>query len=572
MRSYTIYPKSNFTDTPPPTSTTICPYLTTISRPALAFDAPAVCSVSLSESHVYCCLICGGFFRGRGEGTPAYTHALETGHQIFIGVGHDDSSSGSSPSHPSTSTRGRVYCIPDNYEVHDASLDDIRSALSPSFTPSQIAAIDANNALSRDVHGSRYLPGYAGMNNLRKTDYINSVTTALAHVPPLRDYFLAGALPLTATPLVRKFGRLLQQIWSSSRFKSGVDPHEFVNEVASASAGRFSIGVQGEAGEFLSWLLHTLNRGLGGGKKKKKTKKRAKTTPTPTIIESVFGGQVSITTRSLQKKVTKQSNVVEDDRGGSDEEGVLPPRTSSSDSEEEEVTTKSETAFFQLTLDIPQKPLFKDDDAAGVVVPQEPISRVLAKFDGSPQETTLRGSRSLTTFDINSLPPYIILHLKRFKKNDFFTEKNATIITFPISGLDLSPYFRPKNATRPPSESDIRAMSVKEMRAFVEINGRENALRGGLEKSDLIDLCIKIANRARNVRYNLIANVCHESPAEVGKEGKRDPLSEGSYHVHVKHNASSTWFKLEDLDSSEFMAELVGLSESYIMIFGRQTA
>ena len=73
-----------------------------------------------------------------------------------------------------------------------------------------------------------------------------------------------------------------------------------------------------------------------------------------------------------------------------------------------------------------------------------------------------------------------------------------------------------------------------------------------------------------SVKYNLIANICHESPAEVGREGKRDVMGEGSYHVHVKHNASSTWFKIQDLESTEFMAELIGLSESYILIFGRK--
>lgn len=35
------------------------------------------------------------------------------------------------------------------------------------------------------------------------------------------------------------------------------------------------------------------------------------------------------------------------------------------------------------------------------------------------------------------LPPYIILHFKRFTKNAFVEEKNPTIVTFPLRGLDF---------------------------------------------------------------------------------------------------------------------------------------
>ena len=46
--------------------------------------------------------------------------------------------------------------------------------------------------------------------------------------------------------------------------------------------------------------------------------------------------------------------------------------------EEESVVN---TDFMQLTLDIPEKPLFKDQDG-GLVIPQEPLLNVLRKFDG----------------------------------------------------------------------------------------------------------------------------------------------------------------------------------------------
>lgn len=35
-------------------------------------------------------------------------------------------------------------------------------------------------------------------------------------------------------------------------------------------------------------------------------------------------------------------------------------------------------------------------------------------------------------FEITSLPPFIILCIKRFTKNTFFMEKNPTIVNFPV--------------------------------------------------------------------------------------------------------------------------------------------
>ena len=56
-----------------------CPYLDTVNRQLLDFDMEKVCSVTLSNLNVYCCLICGKYFQGRGKSTPAYTHSVASG-------------------------------------------------------------------------------------------------------------------------------------------------------------------------------------------------------------------------------------------------------------------------------------------------------------------------------------------------------------------------------------------------------------------------------------------------------------------------------------------------------------
>jgi U4/U6.U5 tri-snRNP-associated protein 2 len=38
---------------------------------------------------------------------------------------------------------------------------------------------------------------------------------------------------------------------------------------------------------------------------------------------------------------------------------------------------------------------------------------------------------------LTRLPPYLILHTKRFTKNNFVEEKNPTIVNFPLRGVDM---------------------------------------------------------------------------------------------------------------------------------------
>lgn len=50
---------------------------------------------------------------------------------------------------------------------------------------------------------------------------------------------------------------------------------------------------------------------------------------------------------------------------------------------------------------------------------------------------------SVKRFLITRLPSYLILVINRFKKNNFFLEKNPTIVNFPVQGLDMAAYCTP---------------------------------------------------------------------------------------------------------------------------------
>lgn len=79
-----------------------------------------------------------------------------------------------------------MFCLPDNYEVQDRSLDDIRHVLSPHFTPTEVERLDQDVRWRRALDGTDYMPGLIGLNNLKATDYVNCTLQMLARITPFR--------------------------------------------------------------------------------------------------------------------------------------------------------------------------------------------------------------------------------------------------------------------------------------------------------------------------------------------------------------------------------------------------
>lgn len=88
-----------------------CPYLDTIDRSALDFDFAAECSVSLATTNVYCCLVCGRYYAGKGSKTPASTHSLDAGHHVFMRI-DGGGGSGGGEEEEEDGNRGRAFVLP----------------------------------------------------------------------------------------------------------------------------------------------------------------------------------------------------------------------------------------------------------------------------------------------------------------------------------------------------------------------------------------------------------------------------------------------------------------------------
>jgi U4/U6.U5 tri-snRNP-associated protein 2 len=405
-------------------------YLDTIDRKVLDFDFEKLCSVTLSNINVYACLVCGKYYQGRGKQSQAYFHALEDGHHVYVNM-----------------ETKKVFVLPEGYEVTSKSLDDIKFVVDPRLARDAVMKLDKEKTQAWDLMGKEYVPGYVGMNNIKSNDYFNVVMHLLAHVQPLRNFFMLEDFS-RKPQLAQRFSTLVRKIWNPRAFKSHVSPHEILQEIALLSNKKFSLTEQADPVDFLSWFLNHLHLALGGSKSK----------PGTSIVQKVFQGMLQM------------------------ESQLITPRADAGDRLRfEDADVKTETSRFMiLTLDLPAAPLFQDELERNII-PQVPLSGpngILSKYDGIHSQEKLNYRRRYRL--LHPLPPYLLFHVKRFSKNKFVSERNPTIVTFPTRELDMTPYVVPNpnlHAGGEPIYYDLVANITHEA-----IRSRDDSVEGEAER------------------------------------------------------------------------------------------
>ncbi|XP_059163825.1 U4/U6.U5 tri-snRNP-associated protein 2-like [Physella acuta] len=383
-----------------------CPYLDTINRSVLDFDFEKLCSISLSHINVYACMVCGKYFQGRGNNTHAYTHSVFEGHHVFLNL-----------------QTQKFYCLPDNYQIIDSSLEDIIYVLNPTFSELMIRKLDKNPKLSRAYDGTTYLPGIVGLNNIKANDYCNVVLQSLSHVGPLRNYFLKedNYKKMKRPPgdiafiLVQRFGELIRKLWNPSNFKAHVSPHEMLQAVVLCSKKKFQITEQGDPIDFLSWFLNAMHSALNGTKKMNSS-----------IISKTFRGKMLVYSRKIPNVDLSEA-----------EKAKL-------QLEEEYQEQIYDMPWLYLTCDLPPPPLYPDESRENII-PQVPFANLLSKFNGlTEKEYKTHKDSTMKRFQLTRLPQFIIIYFKRFNKNYFVFEKNPTIVNFPIKNIEFGDLLSPE--------------------------------------------------------------------------------------------------------------------------------
>ena len=369
-------------------------YLDTINRAVLDFDFEKLCSISLSNINVYACLVCGRYYQGRGPKSHAYFHALEIGHHVYVNM-HTK----------------KVYVLPEGYEVNNKNLDDIKFVVDPRLSKEEVSQLDKETADSFDLGGKRYRPGFVGLNNIKANDYFNAVVQALAHIPPLRNFFMLANLP-PGSELALRFSTLIRKIWNTRAFKTHVSPHELLQQISRQSNKKFDLLHQSDPTDFLSWLLNNMHLALGG----------SKTKPGTSIIHKIFQGRLKVESQAITAKAD------------------IGDRLRFEEAAEVKV---DQVRYLMLTLDLPPAPLFQDELDKNII-PQVPLTTLLQKYDGvkPAEQMSMRKRYRL----LHPLPPFLCFHIKRFSANKFVPERNPTIVTFPVRSLDMAPYIEPNPA------------------------------------------------------------------------------------------------------------------------------
>ncbi|CAK7267016.1 Ubiquitin carboxyl-terminal hydrolase 10 [Sporothrix epigloea] len=200
--------------------------------------------------------------------------------------------------------------------------------------------------------------------------------------------------------------------------------------------------------------------------------------------------------------------------------------------------------FLLLTLDLPPPPLFQDEQERNII-PQVPLTTLLSKYDGqSAHIAHVDHGDVRRRFQLQGpLPPYLVLHMKRFTANKFTTERNPTIVTFDPRGLDMRPY----------------------------VEGAER-------------------DREDEYTYDLVANVVHEAVRARGDDAAMDSAEERrTWKVQLRDRSATTaangeqaavlagasagedkWVVAQDLFVEPVAGELLYLAESYIQIWERR--
>jgi U4/U6.U5 tri-snRNP-associated protein 2 len=402
----------------------------------------------------------------------------------------------------------KVYILPDGYEVKSQSLDDIKAVVDPRFTSDDIKQLDKDFKQAWDLQGKKYNPGFVGLNNIKANDYLNVVVQALAHVAPLRNFFLLEDLS-QRSQLAQRFSILVRKLWNTRAFKSHVSPHELLQEIAMRSNKKYSLTQQSDPAEFLGWFLNNLHLALGG----------SKTKPQSSLIQKIFQGTMRI------------------------ESQVITARADAGDRlrfEDAEVNSSTKP-FTILTLDLPPAPLFQDSVEKNFI-PQVPLTTILQKYNGITSQERLN---TRLRFRLqHPLPPYLIMHIKRFAANSFLPtqpgagsstgagaaeQRNPTIVTFHPRALDVSPYVEPNPKIHPPAEP---------------------------------------------ILYDLVANITYEG-VRVRDDSVEGEAERKVWKVQVRqgttaHGSDAEWWSLQDLRAEKLNIELLTIEESYCMIWERR--
>ena len=242
--------------------------------------------------------------------------------------------------------------------------------------------------------------------------------------------------------------------------------------------------------------------------------------------------------------------------------------------------TVSQVPFFKLSLDLPTKPLFREDysnnnksqEEKDDVLSTVSLFELLEKFNGQPVSST-EDDTTTSQYGLTSLPKYLILHVKRFSQNNYTIEKNGTIVSFPLKNLDMRTYLTEEARANIPLVSALDGMSNSALKGIATRYVGQEQVNGIVERPELISVVSKVVSNC--TKYDLVANVGHKCSQMSMDQGSNmirqtNPHDNGMYHAQVYHRMGKQWYSIQDLSVQEVPNELITKSEVLMLLYERK--
>lgn len=164
----------------------------------------------------------------------------------------------------------------------------------------------------------------------------------------------------------------------------------------------------------------------------------------------------------------------------------------------------------------------------------------------------------------------------------------------------MKDYLLHKDSVRGITENDLKELKIGHIKDFVRRYGTDadnQALSQVCDLDDLVNLAKNVLQSSQkylydvSTKYDLVSNICHDSPitqstsiaAQNVKEmkvalprGSEKRSSEinvlqcGTYRVHIQNKATGQWYECQDLHVTETMPQMIGVSESYMLIYEKK--
>ncbi|OLY84817.1 putative mRNA-splicing protein ubp10 [Smittium mucronatum] len=456
-----------------------------------------------------------------------------------------------------------------NKKTRDLYLDSVdRASLDFDFEKICSVTLSDQNVYSCLVCGKYY----QGLNNIKANDYINVVIQALAHIPMIRDMLLLfpnnqikshteyQSKSPHSSELLNRFSLLVRKIWHPNSFKTHVSPHELIQEITNRSNKAFRLDSQGDAFEFLTWFLNSIHYDLVKFDKSSSSSKSKKSS----VIYSAFRGSIKITSQSIN--FLKPRNSLQD-----------PPQIDT----ENEISTRV-SPFLSLGLDLPPPPLFRKED--DTLIPQVSLMSLIQKYNGS-HITEFKDD--IKKYQILVLPKYLIIHIKRFVKNNFSLEKNPTIVNSSIKNVAFGDLINPDSTSPHKNRLYDLVVNITYEGDSSTIQSSESQPNSGKKKnlaglpsssgSGLVSSSVPKIPSARSTNISSLPGessnthpISRSEPDSIDKPSATViPLS-GRYVCHVCDKSNGQWYSINDLIVEPINPQMIFLPESYIQIWERQ--